>query len=123
MAASISRKRACLFPVSLEQEKFKRGTPMPQYNPDLVRRDEGHPHGSYEKYDTIDNVVQQTRSAPPGEFEMRLAQRLEAAFIAGATSLDGLVAYLNDNGLTAPDGQPWQEASLLAHLQQHGEPA
>jgi len=96
---------------------------MPQYNSDLARQEEGHPHGSYEKYDTIDNVVQQTRSAPPGEFETQLAQHMEAAFIDGASSLDALVAYLNDNGLAAPDGQPWQEASLLAYLQQQGEPA
>jgi len=96
---------------------------MPQYNADLARSEEGHPHGSYEKYDTIDNVVQQTRSAAPGEFEQRLAQKIEAAFIDGATSLDALVAYLNDNGLAAPDDRPWQETSLLTYLQQQGEPA
>jgi len=96
---------------------------MPQYNSDLQRHERGRLHGSYEKYDAIDNVIQQTRSAAPSDFEAALALQIENAFVTGVSSLEQLVTHLNRNGSCSPSGAPWDEAGLLGFLEQNGEPS
>lgn len=96
---------------------------MPQYNHHLQRRRNDRPNGSYEKYQTIDNVIQQARSSAPSATELALAMGLEAAFCAGASTLPELVVHLNAAAVAAPSGQPWGEQSLVAFLEQHGEAA
>ncbi len=61
----------------------------------------------------------QTRSAPPTEFENRLGDAIEAAYAAGIDDLDGLVARLEAEGPARPDGNPWTAdsfAELMAEL-------
>lgn len=61
----------------------------------------------------------QTRSAPPTEFENRLGDAIEAAYAAGVHDLDGLVARLAADGPQHPDGNPWTATSfteLIAEL-------
>ena len=65
-------------------------------------------------------VENQNRSAPPSEFENRLADGLEAAFLAGASDLDELVRALNDAGVLAPDGTPWTAASFTDEITRLG---
>ncbi|MDH7794152.1 MULTISPECIES: recombinase-like helix-turn-helix domain-containing protein [unclassified Beijerinckia] len=94
---------------------------MPQYNADLQRPRKDRPNGSYEKYQVIDNVVQQTRSGAPGAAEMALAMGLESAFRDGVATLPALVSHLNAAALVSPAGQPWDEMSLVRFLEQNGE--
>ena len=72
--------------------------------------------GSIEKVDAIQNVVWQTRAAPPTEFESRLGDLLEQAFAAGIEELSPLVAKLNELGGRTPDGAAWTEASFQAYM-------
>lgn len=72
--------------------------------------------GSIEKVEAIQNLVWQTRAAPPTPFENRLADLLEQAFAAGIEELSPLVAKLNELGARAPDGAPWTEASFQAYM-------
>ena len=53
------------------------------------------------------NIVWQTRSAPPTDFENRLGDALVACFEEGIDELGPLVARLNEMGVHAPDGTPW----------------
>lgn len=72
--------------------------------------------GSIEKVDAIENLVWQTRAAPPTEYENRLADLLEQAFADGIEELSPLVAKLNELGSKAPDGAAWTEARFQSYL-------
>jgi hypothetical protein len=72
--------------------------------------------GSIEKVDAIQNIVWQTRAAPPTDYENRLGDQLEQAFAAGIEELGALVAKLSEVGSRAPDGAAWTEGSLLEYL-------
>lgn len=49
----------------------------------------------------------QTRTEPSTAFEDQLGDSIETAYAAGTHDLDGLVAHLNANGPTHPDGSSW----------------
>jgi hypothetical protein len=66
------------------------------------------------------NLVWQTRSAPPTEYESRLADALEQVFEEGHETLDGVVARLNAMGMQTPDGKDWDEASFQAIIKRLG---
>jgi hypothetical protein len=72
--------------------------------------------GSIEKVDPTQNLIWQTRAAPPTEYENRLGDLLEQVFASGIDELAALVAKLNELGSRAPDGTAWTEASLQAYL-------
>ena len=72
--------------------------------------------GSIEKVDSIQNLVWQTRSAPPTDYENRLADLLEQVFASGLEELAPLVARLNELGSKAPDGATWTEASFQTYM-------
>lgn len=62
----------------------------------------------------------QSRSAEPTDYENRLADALEAAFGAGIRELPALIARLNADGVRAPDGTAWTEASFQAEMERLG---
>lgn len=76
--------------------------------------------GEIERPDRIRNIVWQTRSAPPTEFENQLGDALERVFDSGAVELADVVAGLNKLGFLASDGQPWTEASFQAEMKRLG---
>ena len=49
----------------------------------------------------------QARSRAPTVYENELGDALEAAFAAGTSDIDALVARLNDDGLRTPEGEAW----------------
>ena len=63
--------------------------------------------GRIEKTDAIENLVWQTRAAPPTDYENALADALVACFEDGVTDLPVLVDRLNTQGVRGPDGQAW----------------
>jgi hypothetical protein len=76
--------------------------------------------GSYETYDTVTNLVWQTRATVPSAYEDKLADALMAAFDDGAHDLAGVVARLNAMRVHAADGSAWTEAALAAELKRLG---
>lgn len=56
---------------------------------------------------TLYNETHQNRSAPPSAFESLLGDSIERAFGQGIHDLEGLVAYLNRAGPSAPHGRAW----------------
>ncbi|MGQ0654857.1 MAG: recombinase-like helix-turn-helix domain-containing protein [Betaproteobacteria bacterium] len=77
--------------------------------------------GSIEKVDAVQNLVWQTRAAPPTGYENRLGDLLEQAFAEGIEELAALVARLNELGSRAPDGTAWTEASFRSYMRPFGE--
>ena len=53
------------------------------------------------------NEIHQSRTAEPTAFESLLGDSIERAYARGIHDLEGLVAYLNDAGPSAPNGAPW----------------
>ena len=84
------------------------------------RTDREAARGSIEAPDRQDNIIWQTRPAPPTEFENRLADALIACFEAGITELDPLVRRLNDMGMRTPDGNDWTPENFAATLDRMG---
>lgn len=95
------------------------------YNPYLkpwraARPNEEAGTGEIEQPATVQNLVWQTRPAPPTEYENRLADALEAVFEAGAVELPDVAAGLNGQGMRAPDGASWTPESLRLELKRLG---
>ena len=88
------------------------------FNPYLKRAARGGEaaKGSIEKVDATQNLIWQTRAAPPTEYEDRLGDLLLQAFASGIDELAALVARLNELGSRAPDGAAWTEASFQAYM-------
>ena len=66
------------------------------------------------------NAVHQNRSAPPTSYESLLGDSIERAFGQGIHDLDGLVAYLNNAGPSAPNGQAWTSATYQQEMARLG---
>ena len=66
------------------------------------------------------NIVWQTRSAAPTDYENALGDALEQAFGGGAETLDEVVQALNTQGFRAADGRPWSAASFEAEMARLG---
>ena len=49
----------------------------------------------------------QARQRTPTTYEDLLGDAIERAFGSGVQDLPGLIAQLNDSGLTSPSGKPW----------------
>ena len=77
----------------------------------------------------VENIVWQTRPAPPTEYECRLGDALEQVFAIGAVELSEIVAKLNELGLRTPHGLQCTEETLqpalarMALLEARGHPA
>lgn len=72
--------------------------------------------GSIEKVDAAQNLVWQTRPAPPTDYDNRLADTLEQIFAAGIEELAPLVARLNELGSRSPEDAQWTEDIFLAYM-------
>lgn len=98
---------------------------MIDYNPYLKpwlapRPNEEAGTGEIEKPHLIRNLVWQTRSAPPTEYENRLGDALESVFESGAIELPDVVAGLNALGVLAADGKPWTPEGFSAEMKRLG---
>lgn len=62
----------------------------------------------------------QAQSVPPSDYENRLADAIEAAFGAGITDIDGLVATLNAAGIATFDGASWTGERFKSEMQRLG---
>ncbi|MSQ72534.1 MAG: hypothetical protein EXR27_14775 [Betaproteobacteria bacterium] len=72
--------------------------------------------GAIETPGEVANIVWQTRSAEPTEYENQLGDALEAVFESGVATLPDVVAKLNDLGMFAPDGSRWSEDSFQIEI-------
>lgn len=62
------------------------------------------------------NETHQNRSAPPTAYESLLGDSIERAFGQGIHDLEGLVAYLNQAGPSAPNGQAWTRENYTREI-------
>jgi len=95
------------------------------YNPHLKPRSRPAPNevggkGRIERPEAAENIVWQTRWAPPTEYENRLGDALEACFADGIADLEPLIARLNEVGVLAPDGQAWTTGSFEREMDRLG---
>jgi hypothetical protein len=68
------------------------------------------------KIDSLYVNPHQARKREPSQYEVLLADAMERAFGQGNWELDPLVAYLNQSGPLAPNGQTWTAQSFSAEL-------
>ncbi len=60
----------------------------------------------------------QSRKREPTQYESLLGDAIERAFGAGHWELAALVAYLNQTGPRAPNGEAWTEDGFRATMTQ-----
>jgi hypothetical protein len=65
-------------------------------------------------------VRNQSRSADPTAYDLKLAGAIEEVFGTGRHDLPGLVDGLNELGILGPDGQRWTEDTFTATMQRLG---
>lgn len=70
------------------------------------------PQDRIERPGEAENIVWQTRAAPPTAYEDALAEALTACFETGIAEIGPLVRRLNEIGVRAPDGDEWTEQSF-----------
>lgn len=92
------------------------------YNPHLKPWRKPQPNnaagkGVIERPGQAENVVWQTRPAPPTDYEQALADALVASFEEGVEELAPLVDLLNARGVRAPDGRPWTVESFEREIE------
>ena len=66
-------------------------------------------------------MTHQVRHHPPTVYEALLVDAIERAFGAGMHDLPGLLAELNRQGVSDPQGKPWTEASYTAVMARLGD--
>jgi len=98
---------------------------MTDYNPKLKPWQKPAPNkvageGQIEKPDQVENIVWQTRAAPPTDYENQLGDALVAAFDGGIEDIEPLVTKLNELGVRAPDGRNWTVESFEAEMARLG---
>lgn len=62
------------------------------------------------------NETHQSRGAAPTAYESLIGDAIERAFGQGIHDLHGLVAYLNQAGPSAPNGQAWTAESYSREI-------
>ena len=77
-------------------------------------------NGNIHKPGDYHNLIWQTRSRVPENWELQLIATLETLFEQGAESLSQLVNGLNALKMYDQQGEPWSEASFQAFLQVNG---
>lgn len=77
-------------------------------------------NGNIHKPGDYANLIWQTRSRVPENWELQLIATLEGLFEQGAESLTQLVDGLNDLRMHDQQGEPWSETSFEAFLQVNG---
>jgi len=76
--------------------------------------------GQIEKPSDVENIIHQTRSSSPTEFENRLSEALTEIFGADIDQLPKVIAKLNEMGVQAPYGAAWTEDSFQAEMKRLG---
>ncbi|MEM7442200.1 MAG: recombinase-like helix-turn-helix domain-containing protein [Pseudomonadota bacterium] len=76
--------------------------------------------GSVEIPSQAENIVWQTRAAPPSAYENALGDAIETAFGEGHYELEPLVARINELGVKSPEGTPWTEQRFCAEMARLG---
>ena len=95
------------------------------YNPQLINWRSVQPvneagKGHIEHPEDTNNVVWQTRSAPPNDYEIQLCDTLETLFQSGVDELHEIIAGLNEAGIRAPAGGLWNEENFQAEMKRLG---
>ncbi|MEO1225999.1 MAG: recombinase-like helix-turn-helix domain-containing protein [Pseudomonadota bacterium] len=67
-----------------------------------------------------ENIVWQTRAAPPSAYENALGDAIETAFGEGHYDLAPLVARINELGVMSPEGTPWTEDRFKTEMARLG---
>lgn len=76
--------------------------------------------GRIERPGEAQNIVWQTRAAPPSLYENQLGDALQSLFGAGITDLAGVVAGLNEMGVRVPGGGLWTEENFQHEIKRLG---
>lgn len=76
--------------------------------------------GRIEHPDEAQNIIWQTRAAPPSAYESLLGDALVTIFGEGMEDLAGVVRRLNEMGVMDPKGAPWIEASFQNEMKRLG---
>ena len=76
--------------------------------------------GKIEKPGEVENIVHQTRPAPPTGYENRLGDALQEIFGADIDQLPDVVAQLNDLGVQTESGEDWTEESFQSEMKRLG---
>jgi hypothetical protein len=76
--------------------------------------------GRIEDPDKVENIVHQTRSSPPTEYENRLGDALMEIFDSDIEELTAIVSALNRMGVKAPNGEFWSEESFQIEMRRLG---
>ena len=76
--------------------------------------------GKVEEPGKAENIVWQNRSMPPTAYENALGDALEKVFDSGATTLQEVVAGLNQLNFRTPDSQAWTCERYEAELARLG---
>ncbi|WP_043470174.1 recombinase-like helix-turn-helix domain-containing protein [Arthrobacter sp. Rue61a] len=63
----------------------------------------------------------QSRVGPPNPYELKLAGALSEIFASGSHELPVIVSGLNNLGLNAPDGEPWDETRFRSEMRRLGD--
>ncbi len=97
----------------------------PGYNPALPEKSEFSPpaeggNGIIHKPGDYQNLIWQTRSRQPENWELMLIATLEELFEQGAETLSELVVGLNAAKMYNQLGKPWSENSFRSFLQVNG---
>lgn len=77
-------------------------------------------NGAIHKPGHYDNLIWQTRSRVPENWELKLIAALEELFEQGTETLPELVNGLNAGKMYDQQGESWSEASFAAFLQVNG---
>ncbi|MDD9340404.1 MAG: hypothetical protein PV362_12305 [Providencia heimbachae] len=99
--------------------------PIQNFNPYLPANHQIIPareggKGSIQAPGTAPNIVWQTRSRVPDEYETALIAALETLFASGTESLTEIVRALNQQLLFDRQGQSWTDSSFREFLQVNG---
>ncbi|MFN0161641.1 MAG: recombinase-like helix-turn-helix domain-containing protein [Burkholderiales bacterium] len=76
--------------------------------------------GQIEVPGQVDNIVWQTRAAPPTAYENALGDALEVAFTGGAETAEAVVESLNTQAFRCADGSAWTVATFEAEMARLG---
>jgi len=108
----------------LENFAGKGGKEM-DYNPNLKPWRRSEPNqvagkGRIEHPNMSENLTNQTRSAPPTEYENQLGDALMEIFESDIDQLSGVVDKLNEMGVKSPEGEVWTEESFQLEMKRLG---
>lgn len=63
----------------------------------------------------------QSRVGPANPYELKLAGALSEIFASGSHELPAIISGLNNLGLNAPDGNPWDETRFRSEMRRLGD--